>query len=272
MPHREVRIENRQAEIRNVVALVEQFAADNRVPRAIVHDVSVALDEALSNIIAYGYEPEAKSEIVVRLDCASNEMRIEIEDGGRAFDPLQAPPPDLTADLAERQVGGLGIHFIRSLMDGVAYDRHDGKNFLRMVKRVPNSPEHLDYGGKAHQKRHGVAIVEPHGRIDTASAKSFGEEIGALIRAGSRSLLIDLRDIIYVSSAGFRALLVARKLMDEAQGKIVLCGISPDLRRLFEIGHFTDLFVICATRDEGLASVAVQKSASFSQRVRNADF
>jgi len=251
MRHREVRIENRQAEVRNAVALVEQFAGDNHVPRAVVHDISVALDEALSNIIAYGYEPETKCEIAIRLTCSPDEIKIEIEDRGRAFDPLQAPTPDLTTDLASRTVGGLGIHFIKALMDAVAYERHDGRNCLRMVKRIAQGTEHL--GPEESHAKHGVAVVAPRGRIDTASAKSFGEEVGALIRAGSRSLLIDLRDIIYVSSAGFRALLVARKLMDDTDGKIVLCGISPELLRLFEIGHFTDLFVICATRDEGLA-------------------
>jgi anti-anti-sigma factor len=253
MPHREVRIANRQAEVRNAVALVAQFAADNRVPRAIVHDISVALDEALSNIIAYGYQAEAKGEITVRPACTGDEMSIEIEDGGTAFDPLQAPLPDLAADLVERQVGGLGIHFIRSLMDAVAYDRRDGRNCLRMVKRVAGATMQPDDGPVAYSRRDGVAIVEPRGRIDTASARTFADQIGALIRAGARSLLIDLRDIFYVSSAGFRALLIARKLMDDTEGTIVLCGISPELRRLFEIGHFTDLFVICATRDEGLA-------------------
>lgn len=253
MPHWEARIENRQAEIRNAVALVEQFAADNRVPRAVVHDVSVALDEALSNIVAHGYAAGESGAIAIRLACQADEMTIEIEDGGRAFDPLQVPSPDLTADLGERQVGGLGIHFIRSLMDAVAYDRRDGKNCLRMVKRVPAPAAHTDRGPESPAPPDGVAIVEPRGRIDTTSAKSFDDQIGALIRAGCRNLLIDLRHIIYISSAGFRALLLAHKRMQATSGKIVLCGLSPELRRLFEIGHFTSVFAICGTRDEGLA-------------------
>jgi serine/threonine-protein kinase RsbW len=141
MPLRDMRIENCQAEIRSVLALVEQFGAEYELPREIVHDLNVALDEALSNIIAYGYEAGAKGEIAVRLSCASDEVKVEIEDGGKAFDPLQEPPPDLTASLQERKIGGLGIHFIRSLMDQVAYDRVDGKNRLRMVKKTP--PEEL---------------------------------------------------------------------------------------------------------------------------------
>jgi serine/threonine-protein kinase RsbW len=138
MPHLDMRIENRPAEIRNVLALVEQFGAEHALPKDIVNDLNVALDEALSNIIAYGYEARAKGQIAVRVSYASEEVRVEVEveDDGMAFDPLQAPPPDLSADLRERKVGGLGVHFIRSVMDGVAYHRVDGKNRLMMVKNV----------------------------------------------------------------------------------------------------------------------------------------
>ena len=96
----------------------------------------MALDEALNNIIAYGYEDGAADEIVVTLGYAPPEILLEIEDGGRAFDPLQMPPPDLTAPLQDRKVGGLGIHLIRNLMDDVSYTRTVDKNCLRMVKTV----------------------------------------------------------------------------------------------------------------------------------------
>jgi serine/threonine-protein kinase RsbW len=253
MLHCETRIQSRRAELRKIVALVEQFAAENRLPQAVVNDIDVALDEALSNIMAYGYEEPGSGTIVVRLAYQNGEVRVEVEDAGRAFDPLHAAPPDLTADLAERQVGGLGIHFIRSLMDTVSYDRIDGRNQLRMIKQVPARAEQPQPGAPAQPSGDGVVVVAPHGRIDTASAPGFGDQVGALIRAGCRHVLVDLRNIIYISSAGFRALLVAHRLMNEADGKIEICGVSPELRRLFEIGRFTSVFAICGTRDEGLA-------------------
>jgi anti-sigma B factor antagonist len=99
----------------------------------------------------------------------------------------------------------------------------------------------------------GVTIMEPHGRMDTIGAKPFGDRVVALIHSGCKQIVIDLKHIQYISSAGFRALLVARKQSAETQGKLVLCGLSAELRRLFEIGAFSELFTICATRDEGLA-------------------
>lgn len=99
----------------------------------------------------------------------------------------------------------------------------------------------------------GVTVVEPRGRMDTTGAKPFGDRVAALINSGAHQILIDLRQIPYISSAGFRALLIGAKLMEQAKGKLVLCGMSSEIKRLFEIGNFTDLFTICATRDEGIA-------------------
>ncbi len=99
----------------------------------------------------------------------------------------------------------------------------------------------------------GVTIVEPRGRMDTAGAKPFGDRMVELIRSGAKQILIDLRHIQYISSAGFRALLIARKQSADTEGKLVLCGLSAELRRLFEMSAFTEMFTICGTREEGLA-------------------
>jgi len=133
----ELRIANRLEEISRVADMVEHFGAEHGVPGQIVNDVNIALDEALSNIVSYAYGPDEQGEIIVRLACAAGELRVEIEDAGRPFDPLQRAPPDLAKPLHERSVGGLGIHFIKSLMDEVAYARIDGKNRLRLKKRLP---------------------------------------------------------------------------------------------------------------------------------------
>jgi anti-anti-sigma factor len=99
----------------------------------------------------------------------------------------------------------------------------------------------------------GVVIVEPRGRLDTGGAKPFGDRVTHLIGSGAHRLLIDLQHVRYVSSAGFRVFLVTAQHIKAAQGKLVLCGMSPELRRLFDIGNFTELFTITATREEGAA-------------------
>jgi anti-sigma B factor antagonist len=101
----------------------------------------------------------------------------------------------------------------------------------------------------------GVLIVEPRGHIDSVASKSFGNRLVELIRSGSRRVLIDFRQTLYINSAGFHSLLIASKLVEESNGKLVLCGVSTELRRLFEIGDFTRLFTICESRDEGVSKL-----------------
>jgi anti-anti-sigma factor len=102
-------------------------------------------------------------------------------------------------------------------------------------------------------RKDGLVILEPRGRIDTVGAQPFENRLVELFKSGSHRMLIDLQHIVYISSAGFRALLVAGKLADEVNGKLVLCGLSAEVKRLFEIGTLTDLFTICGTREDGAA-------------------
>ncbi len=133
----EIRIVNRLEDMPGVAAVVERFGVEHEVPSQVINDVNVALDEVLSNIIAYAYDDAERSEIVIRLACRAGEVLVDIEDAGKPFDPLQAPAPDLGTTLAERKIGGLGIHFIKSLMDTVVYARVDGINRLRLRKKLP---------------------------------------------------------------------------------------------------------------------------------------
>ena len=57
-------------------------------------------------------------------------------DDGPGFDPLSAPEPDTSLGIEERPIGGLGIALVRRLMDHVEYERRDGKNRLRLRRRL----------------------------------------------------------------------------------------------------------------------------------------
>ena len=58
-----------------------------------------------------------------------------VSDSGVPFDPTDAPEPDLSADLKDRPVGGLGIYLVKRIMDEVSYARKNGKNILSMTKK-----------------------------------------------------------------------------------------------------------------------------------------
>jgi len=136
MNRMEAHIANRREELNVIAAMVAQFGALNGLTKTQLHDLDVAIDEVVTNIITYGYGETERGEIVVRLSYCPNELSAEIEDTGRAFDPTQVPPPNLSAKASERPIGGMGIHFVRGLMDDVIYTRMQGKNRLQLRKRL----------------------------------------------------------------------------------------------------------------------------------------
>jgi anti-sigma B factor antagonist len=97
-----------------------------------------------------------------------------------------------------------------------------------------------------------ITVLEAYGRLDSTTAKEFGDRLIALVQAGRNAIVVDLQNIIYISSAGFRVLLIANRATAEKQGKLALCGITGEVRRLFEIGAFLDQFLICPTQADGI--------------------
>ncbi|MEJ8571561.1 ATP-binding protein [Microbaculum marinum] len=124
------------AEIARVAARIESFGALHDIGDKVVHSVNLALDELLANIISYGADGETLPEIEVTVGLADEILTVEISDTGRPFDPTEMPEPDLDADLDDRPIGGLGIHFVRKMMDSVSYRHKDGRNVVTLSKRV----------------------------------------------------------------------------------------------------------------------------------------
>jgi anti-anti-sigma factor len=96
----------------------------------------------------------------------------------------------------------------------------------------------------------GVLFVEPVGGIDSTNAKAFAAQVISTFNARKCNLVIDFQKVKYVSSAGFRSLLIIGSSIESAQRKLFLCGMGPEVQRVFDIARFNDLFVICASRED----------------------
>lgn len=125
------------AEIRNIPVVaegLEGFLLDVGVNPEILPDIQLAVDEAVTNIIRHGYAGKPGT---IKISCSvdGGVVRTEIRDSAPPFNPLTIPDPDLTADLADRVVGGMGIFLIRKVMDAVTYEYVEGENVLKMEKK-----------------------------------------------------------------------------------------------------------------------------------------
>lgn len=119
-----------------LLAAFEQFARANHLPDQVRKSADLAIEEAVTNVLSYAYTDQAEHTIALKFAINEHEFVIEISDDGRAFDPTKFPTPNLKTPATSREVGGLGIHMIRQSMDAIDYQRVDGRNVLRMRKRL----------------------------------------------------------------------------------------------------------------------------------------
>lgn len=102
-----------------------------------VFRIQLACDEACTNIIEHAYGREDAGNIHVNWQIKDGAFIIELRDNGRPFRPEKVPSPsvpDTTENVDELQVGGLGLHFMRTLMDEVEFSFSDNGNRLLMTK------------------------------------------------------------------------------------------------------------------------------------------
>lgn len=122
--------------ISSAAARIDAFCAAQGLSPGIRFDVTLAVDELVTNTIGYGYDDGGEHSIDLVLRVEGDTLTVEIADDGRAFDPLQAVEPDLGASFEDRARGGLGIYLVRKTMDSVTYRRQDGRNVVTLTKRT----------------------------------------------------------------------------------------------------------------------------------------
>ena len=131
-----VELKNDLREIERLARIADDFGRRHRLNAETSHNVKVALDEILTNIISYAYDDAKEHIIVIRLSLDQETWTVEVEDDGRPFNPLNAPEPDTKQLLGERPIGGLGIHLVRKLIDELEYRRQNDRNILVMRLKV----------------------------------------------------------------------------------------------------------------------------------------
>jgi serine/threonine-protein kinase RsbW len=137
-----LRIANDLAELARVAENVDAFCAARDLPADCAFKLNIALEELLTNTISYGFDDGQRHEIALDIAVVGEDLVAELSDDARPFDPLEeAPPPDLDSPIEERRIGGLGVHLVRTLMDEVTYAYRDGRNRVRLRKRIAAEPE-----------------------------------------------------------------------------------------------------------------------------------
>ncbi len=130
----ELTVPGRLPEIDEVNRAFNEFAEARGVPVAVCRTVNVVFDELLNNIVSYAYEGDGDRQIDFRVELTSDRLVATIADDGPPFNPFAGSPPDTNLSLEEREIGGLGVHLVRNVMDEAIYNRRADKNVVIVVK------------------------------------------------------------------------------------------------------------------------------------------
>ena len=138
---RNLSVTGRFDRLEQVSHLVAEAAKEAGFDEADVNRCQLAVDEACTNIIEHGYEGEGRGAIDIVCEPGEGELVITIEDQAKPFDPASIPEPHLNTNLEDIQVGGLGLYFMRQVMDAVEFTTDEGSNKLVLVKRRENGAD-----------------------------------------------------------------------------------------------------------------------------------
>lgn len=99
-----------------------------------------------------------------------------------------------------------------------------------------------------------VTVVDVKGRIDSSTAADFDQEVMGLVESGHKNLLVDMSDVDFLSSAGLRTLVSARKALQESGGQIKLAQPSERVVDTLDIAGLDVLFEMISEREAAIAS------------------
>lgn len=132
----ELTISNRLSEIDRVNEAFTEFSEKCGIPMPIVLKINMVFDELLANVISYAYIDDEQHSIEISVTRSGERLSLSIADDGVPFNPFAREAPDTTLSLEEREIGGLGIHLVKSTMDECAYQRRSNRNIATMVKNL----------------------------------------------------------------------------------------------------------------------------------------
>lgn len=136
MTERHLIFHNDIQQIPQLAELVEAVAEETNLDQSLAMGLNLALEEAVTNVILYAYPPGSDGLVDIEAVIRDNALEFILSDSGAPFDPTAAKEADVTLDVEDRPIGGLGIFLVRNIMDEVTYRREDGRNILTMRKFI----------------------------------------------------------------------------------------------------------------------------------------
>lgn len=225
------------------------------------HDVRLAAEEVLINVINHAYAGGPPGPLVLRARIEPGGLTLTVLDEGAHFPPESAPRPDLAADWADRKIGGLGWHLVGKLMDDVRHRELGARgNELTMTKRfgMAESISSTMQGQGAMQieveRRGQVTVAAVQGNVDGLTSAELSSVLGGEVEGGGHQMVVSLAGVDYTSSAGLRVLLAVVKEARSRGGDVRLAAVRDNVRKVLDLSGFTSILKLFPDVDAAVAS------------------
>lgn len=238
---------------------IDAACADHpNIDEAFRYDLKLAVDEACNNIITHGYAGMNPGSIILALEIDPRRVVMTLTDFGHAFEPSEAPMPDVAAGLEDRPTGGFGLYFIYQTMDEVSYETTDDSNRLTLVKRLPSNETAQSKGeGSVEITARQVGettVVSIVGSVDALTAVEVADFLSAQIGGGHKHIVGDLSRVKFISSAGLRVVLTALKESRQQSGDLRLAAAQAGVEKTLKMSGFSSIMKLFPSVDEAVDS------------------
>jgi len=243
-------------EVAGVHSAFAEFADAHRLPAPIRRSTNVVLDELLNNIIAHGFAGREDGEVSIDVELRTDRLSVTLTDDGKPFNPFGTAAPDTALSVQERQIGGLGIHLVRRMMDAVSYQRRADRNVVTLAKLLTGGTTVGQSGGRSMdittRTQNDVTLVTLAGNLDSNTSPQAQQALDGILASGGRKMIIDFTALDYISSAGLRVLLGTAKRLSGAGGALRLFGLNETVKEVFDISGFSTILAVFATEADAL--------------------
>ena len=214
-------------------------------------ELQLVAEEVITNIEKYAGLATSDT-VEINLQWQPDRVSLQLADPGRAFNPL------LDSERAARgrnsesaAIGGLGVHLITQLTDAQEYRHEGGRNILRVVRLIrqdlsreagePSGDQAREFDTMdltttvLLDEENSVARVALDGALNTETAPGFEKRLQAVVDDGHKLIVLDMKDLEYISSAGLRVIFKAAKQTGSEGRKLAAANRKPHIDKVFEI-------------------------------------
>ena len=241
---KEIIIGNDLSDVVQVSLFIKDLSMSLLLPPSVSLKLGLAVEEAISGIIYHAYPNRRKGKIKIKASYINGELNFLIVNDGISLDPTLQQEEAPTLTIKELLTSDPSFFLIRRTMDEVTYHSVDQLNYLMLMKKLKETEEPAGTLTTNICKIDDTLIFTIEGRLDTANARDFGSIIQPLIDSKVPHVIVNCKELSFISSSGLRCFILLQKSIIRDQRSLVIEAMCPEIRKIFDMTGCSSVFTI----------------------------